>query len=77
MAFRRAIIKSANKLLADFIMARRKHVDFTKIQNIIDRTAQPKHPDICADFAERLHNDAEMAGIRCAYVSLELSVILT
>jgi len=24
-------------------------------------------------FAERLHNDAEMAGIRCAYVSLELS----
>jgi len=49
------------------------HVDLQNIQNIIDRTAQPKHPDICADFAERLHNDAEMAGIRCAYVSLELS----
>ena len=28
---------------------------------------------MCADFAERLHNDAEMAGIRCAYVTIGLS----
>ena len=49
------------------------HVDLQNIQNIIDGTTQPKNPDICADFAERLHNDAEMDGIRCAYVSIELS----
>jgi hypothetical protein len=48
-------------------------VDLQNIKNIIDGIAQPKNPDICADFAERLHNDAEMAGIRCAYVSIELS----
>ena len=49
------------------------HVDLKNIQNIIDGTVKPKNPDICADFAERLHNDAEMAGIRCAYVSLEMT----
>ena len=48
-------------------------VDLTNIQNIIDGTVQPKNPDVCADFAERLHNDAEIAGIRCAYVSIQLS----
>jgi len=50
------------------------HVDLKNIQNIIDGTTNPGNPDVCADFAERLHNDAEMAGIRCAYVSMELSV---
>ena len=49
------------------------HVDLKHIQDIIDGTAQPGNPDICADFAERLHNDAEMAGIRCAYVSVTLA----
>lgn len=49
------------------------HVDLQRIRNIIDGTAQPSNPDICADFAERLHNDAEMAGIRCAYVSVTLA----
>ncbi len=49
------------------------HVDLKHIQNIIDGTAQPSNPDVCADFAERLHNDAEMAGIRCAYVSITLA----
>ena len=49
------------------------HVDLTRIQKIIDGKAQPSPPDICGDFAERLHNDAEMAGIRCAYVSIDLA----
>ena len=49
------------------------HVDLTRIKNIINGTSEPSKPDVCADFAERLHNDAEMDGIRCAYVSLELS----
>ena len=49
------------------------HVDLKRIQKIIDGTAQPSPPDVCGDFAERLHNDAEMAGIKCAYVSIDLS----
>jgi len=49
------------------------HVDLESIQNIIDGTAQPSNPGVCADFAERLHNNAEMAGIRCAYVSITLT----
>lgn len=28
---------------------------------------------VCSSFAEMLHNNAEQAGIRCAFVSLELS----
>jgi hypothetical protein len=49
------------------------HVDLKNIQNIIDGTDAPENPYICSDFAERLHNDAEMAGIRCGYVSLDMS----
>jgi hypothetical protein len=48
-------------------------VDLTRIKNIIDGTAQPSNPRVCSDFSERLHNDAEIAGIRCAYVSIDLS----
>jgi hypothetical protein len=48
------------------------YIDLTRIKNIIDGTAQPNPPRICADFAERLHNNAEMAGIKCAYVSVDL-----
>ena len=51
----------------------KSHVDLSRIQNIIDGAAQPDNPDVCSDFAERLHNDAEMDGIRCAYVSVDLS----
>jgi hypothetical protein len=51
----------------------KSHVDLTRIQNIIDGISQPDNPDVCSDFAERLHNDAEMDGIRCAYVSVDLS----
>ncbi|MFO7996419.1 MAG: hypothetical protein R6U93_04645 [Dehalococcoidia bacterium] len=49
------------------------HVDLEHIQNIIDGAAQPGNPHVCADFAERLHNNAELAGIRCAYVSITLA----
>ena len=49
------------------------HIDLIHIQNIIDGKAQPSAPDVCADFAERLHNDAEMAGIKCAFVTLHTS----
>jgi hypothetical protein len=49
------------------------HVDLERIQNIIDGTAQPADPRMCGDFAERLHNNAETAGIRCAYVSVTLA----
>ena len=47
-------------------------IDLSILKSIIDGTAEPSPPKICADFAERLHNEAEMAGIRCAYVSIEL-----
>jgi len=49
------------------------HIDLVRVQNIIDGKEQPNPPHVCADFAERLHNDAEIAGIRCAYVSVDLS----
>jgi len=48
-------------------------IDLNSLKNIIDGITRPDSPKICADFAERLHNDAEMAGIRCAYVSVSLS----
>jgi hypothetical protein len=46
-------------------------LDLELIQNIIDGTAHPKNPKICSDFAERLHNNAEMAGIRCGFIALD------
>jgi hypothetical protein len=46
-------------------------IDLANIKNIIDGVAKPEIPKICADFAERLHNNAEMAGIRCGYISLD------
>jgi len=49
------------------------HIDLEYISDIISGISQLSAPRICADFAERLHNEAEMAGIRCAYVSVELS----
>ncbi len=41
-----------------------------------DRTDElPYEPGrfVCADFAERLHNQAEAAGLRCAYVTLDFA----
>ncbi len=48
------------------------YVDLNTIEEIIDGTKQPNPPRICADFAELLHNNAERAGIRCAFVSIEV-----
>ena len=62
-----------NRVVASYYPPAESHVDLTRIQGIIDGTTQPSNPDVCADFAERLHNDAEMDGIRCAYVSINLS----
>jgi hypothetical protein len=47
------------------------NVDLNNIKLIIDATIFPSPPKICADFAERLHNNAEIAGIRCGYVIVE------
>lgn len=46
-------------------------VNLSRIRNIIDGSEIPSPPLICADFAERLHNNAEMAGIRCGYVTID------
>jgi hypothetical protein len=46
------------------------NLDLEKIKTIIDGIFAPDDPNICADFAERLHNNAEKAGIRCGYISL-------
>ena len=62
-----------DRTLGSYYGTAESHVDLKNIKNIIDGTASPGDPDVCADFAERLHNDAEIAGIRCAYVSLDLS----
>jgi Bacterial Ig-like domain (group 2) len=64
---------STNNAPDNYYGTAKSHVDLTRIQNIIDGTAQPDNPDVCSDFAERLHNDAEMAGLRCAYVSVDMS----
>jgi len=47
-------------------------IDLDIIRGIVEGIRQPEPPRICADFAERLHNNAEAAGIRCGYVNLEL-----
>ena len=46
-------------------------IDLDYIKEIIDGTKKPASPKVCADFAERLHNNAEMAGIRCGYVIID------
>ena len=59
--------------LAQFYSGEAKDkIDLAYIKSIIDGLARPKNPKICADFAERLHNNAELEGIRCGYVSLEM-----
>lgn len=47
------------------------NIDLDKIADIIDGNSSPSAPRICADFAERLHNEAEKAGIRCGYVDID------
>ncbi len=62
-----------NRPLGFYYGTAESHVALARVKSIIDGTVQPNAPDVCADFAERLHNDAELAGIRCAYVSISLS----
>jgi len=64
---------STVSLLGFYYGSAESHVDLDRIQDIIDGTAEPGNPHVCADFAERLHNNAELAGIRCAYVSVDLA----
>ena len=47
------------------------NINLAHIKEIIDGTAQPTEPGVCADFAERLHNEAEMSGIKCGYVVID------
>lgn len=46
-------------------------IDLEYILKIINGMEQPANPKVCADFAERLHNNAEKAGIRCGYVIID------
>ena len=41
-------------------------------EDITDKQIYDYSSFVCADFAEMLHNNAEKAGIRAAYVSIEL-----
>jgi hypothetical protein len=61
-----------NQEVGTYYGSAESHVDLKNVQNIIDGTAQPADPDVCSDFAERLHNDAEAAGIRSAFVALDM-----
>ena len=49
------------------------HVNITLVKGIVDGTEDMIIPRICSDFAQRLHNAAELAGIHCGYVSIDLS----
>lgn len=60
-------------ILKSYYGTAESRVDLQRIKDIIDGVTQPSIPCICADFAERLHNNAEIAGIRCAYVSLDMT----
>lgn len=41
--------------------------------DVINGKEDYPHPNVCADFAERLHNKAEMAGIRAGYVTVDFA----
>ncbi len=48
-------------------------VDLKEIQKAIDNLLPyPGVPRLTADFAERLHNNSEMAGIRCGFALVQL-----
>jgi len=48
-------------------------VDFLRQDNT-DQQTYSYQSFVCADFAEMLHNNAEKAGWRCAYVCVDLSI---
>lgn len=60
-------------LLVPYFGSAEDNVDLDLVKEIIDGTEQASSPRICADFAVMLHNNAEKVGIRCGYVSIELS----
>ncbi|MBN1644380.1 MAG: hypothetical protein JW856_06150 [Dehalococcoidales bacterium] len=62
-----------DRMLSSYYGTAESRVNLNRIKNIIDGITQPGNPCVCADFAERLHNNAEKAGIRCAYVSIKLT----
>ena len=52
-------------------------VDIKEIQKDIENLSPyPAVPRLAADFAERLHNNSEMAGIRCGLVLVQLQGFL-
>ncbi|MFC2041213.1 hypothetical protein ACFLTY_02690 [Chloroflexota bacterium] len=46
----------------------KSNVNLNRIRDIINGKIQPDSPKVCADFADRLHNNAEKAGLRCGFV---------
>jgi hypothetical protein len=48
------------------------NVKLDLMEEIINGTKQLSPPRICSDFAETLHNNAERAGIRCAFISINV-----
>jgi len=48
------------------------HVNLTFVKGIVDGVEDMIKPRVCGDFAQRLHNSAELKGVRCGYVSIDL-----
>jgi hypothetical protein len=48
-------------------------IDLLFVEDIIDGNKTPLNPKVCSDFAERVHNNAEIAGIKCGYVTIDFS----
>jgi hypothetical protein len=59
--------------LGSYYGSAESNVDIESIKEIIDGTKQQNTPRICVDFAEMLYNNAEKSGIRCAFISIQLS----
>ncbi|MFC1866112.1 hypothetical protein ACFLYB_05320 [Chloroflexota bacterium] len=65
--------QDVNIPMGSYFGSAESHVDLNSIMLIIDGIEEAKPPRLCSDFAENLHNNAEMAGIRAGYVSLDLT----
>jgi len=59
--------------LPSFYYAPEDRVNLDTVKAIVGGTISPTSPNMYADFAERLHNNAEIAGIRCGYVYLDMT----
>jgi len=60
-------------LQPSYYYAPEDRVNLDTVKAIVDGTTSPTPPHMYADFAERLHNNAEIAGIRCGYVHLDMN----